>query len=86
MENKENKNITKNLYFKGKKKDDIEGKAKKNDSDDDKDLDFEIILRRFKKNLNMSGTLKDARRHDEFLPKSLRRKIKDEEARRRNKN
>lgn len=40
-------------------------------------------LRRFKRSVNKSGVLYDARRHEAFYPKSLRRKMKSEEARRR---
>lgn len=40
-------------------------------------------LRRFKRSVNKSGILYDVRRHEAFYPKSLRRKMKSEEARRR---
>ena len=44
---------------------------------------LEETLRRFKRSVNKSGILYDVRRHEAFLPKSLRRKLKSEEARRR---
>ena len=77
------KKVEKVVFFEDKNK----GIVKKDENKDNKDknLDFEILLKKFKKMVNKTGILKDAHKHDEFLPKSLRRKIKDEEARRRNK-
>lgn len=39
-------------------------------------------LKRFKRQVNKAGTLQDCRRHEFFLKKGLRRKLKSEEARR----
>ena len=38
--------------------------------------------RRFKKIVNRSGILSDCKKHEAFYPKSLRRKMKSEQARR----
>ena len=38
--------------------------------------------RRFKKIVNRSGVLADIKKHEAFYPKSLRRKMKSEQARR----
>ena len=38
--------------------------------------------RRFKKIVNKSGILSDCKKHEAFYPKSLRRKMKSEQARR----
>jgi small subunit ribosomal protein S21 len=40
-------------------------------------------MKRFKRMVNKAGTIADYRKHDFFLKKGLRRKVKSENARRR---
>ncbi len=39
-------------------------------------------LRKFKRSMSKAGTLQDLRRHEFYVKKGLRRKLKSEEARR----
>ncbi len=41
-------------------------------------------IRRFKRQVNKAGTLQDARRHEYYIKPSVRRKLKSEQARRKN--
>ena len=41
-------------------------------------------LRRFKRQVNKAGTIQEARKREFFLKKSLKRKVKGENARRKN--
>ena len=41
-------------------------------------------LRRFKRQVNKAGTLQECRKRESFLKKSLKRKLKSENARRKN--
>ncbi|MCD8194890.1 MAG: 30S ribosomal protein S21 [Coprobacillus sp.] len=41
-------------------------------------------IRRFKRQVNKAGTLQDARRHEYYVKPSVRRKLKSEQARRKN--
>ncbi len=43
---------------------------------------FDEALRRFKRQVNKSGVLTDSKKHDAFYKKSLKRKMKSEQARR----
>ena len=43
---------------------------------------FDDALRRFKRTVNKSGILADSKRHTVFLKKTLKRKMKSEQARR----
>jgi small subunit ribosomal protein S21 len=43
---------------------------------------FDDALRRFKRTVNKSGILADNKRHTVFLKKTLKRKMKSEQARR----
>lgn len=43
---------------------------------------FDDALRRFKRTVNKSGVLADSKRHTVFYKKSLKRKLKSEQARR----
>ncbi|MBP5301430.1 MAG: 30S ribosomal protein S21 [Bacilli bacterium] len=46
---------------------------------------FEDLYKRFKRIVNKAEVLKESRRREEYLPKSLQRKLKAEESRRKNK-
>jgi len=50
--------------------------ARDNESVDD-------VFRRFKRNVNKAGIIADSKRHEEFLKKSLKRKLKSQQARHR---
>lgn len=41
------------------------------------------VFRRFKRNVNKAGVLADYKRHEMYLKKSLKRKMKSQQARRR---
>lgn len=43
---------------------------------------FDEAVRRFKRQVNKSGVLADAKKHEGFYKKSLKRKLKSEQARR----
>ncbi len=43
---------------------------------------FDEAMRRFKRQVNKSGILTDAKKHEAFYNKSLKRKMKSEQARR----
>lgn len=43
---------------------------------------FDDALKRFKRQVNKSGVLTDYKKHDAFYKKSLKRKMKSEQARR----
>ena len=43
---------------------------------------LDIAMKRFKRQVNKAGTIQDYRKHDFFLKKGLKRKLKSENARR----
>ena len=45
---------------------------------------LDSALRRFKRQVNKAGTIQEARKREFFLKKSLKRKVKSENARRKN--
>ena len=45
---------------------------------------LDSALRRFKRQVNKAGTIQECRKREAFLKKSLKRKLKSENARRKN--
>lgn len=47
--------------------------------------DFDELVRRFKRSVNKSGVIADFRKHDYYIKPGLRRRLKDEQSRRKRK-